>query len=177
MNEIADVQFDLSGLNEAQLKQLLGRILLELTPNAEPLLLNESEVKQLLENEGGLIKEAANQLPPLGQQGTSQSGEDEVKAFIATVGRLSVENATIVREAIEEVRGAGTRLDFGLSLLVLNALVLAIAGAIVRPTIEYESETTKGGATKSKFHFKFQGVPNIANVIKAALPFTTPRNG
>jgi hypothetical protein len=56
MNEMLDVQFDLSGLNLAQLKQLLGRILLELTPNAEPLILNEAEMKERLENEGRVIE-------------------------------------------------------------------------------------------------------------------------
>jgi hypothetical protein len=176
MNEMLDVQFDLSGLNLAQLKQLLGRILLELTPNAEPLILNEAEMKERLENEGRVIEEAAGQLPSLEQDLAPESEEERVQAFIAAVGKLSLKNATIVREAVEEVRSASTRLDFGVSLFVLNALVLAIAGAIVRPTIEYDSET-KGGATKKKFRFKLQGVPKIASVIKAALPFLTPRHG
>jgi len=164
------LQAELSILDEAQLKQVLSRIMLDISPGTTPLL-DQGEVERHSEVQREIVQRAAQELNLENPEEVTEVTAS-AQRFVMAIAEMSPNYAVFVQEAVAEVKNRGTKLDFGLSLFVLNALVLAIAGAILRPAIDYSSETTKRGTAKHKFSFKFQGVPNIGNVIRAALPFT-----
>ncbi len=167
MESKASLEMQLESLNEAELKQVLGRVMLELGDDSD-LRVDEDEVEQYLAEQRMLLSEAAAELgidtlPAL-------SSDVLAKKFLLVVSSLSEENFTIVTGALTETQHRKPNLDGGISAFALGLLVISIAGAILRPKIDYESEVKKGHERR-KFTFRIEGVKNIEKVIKAVLPF------
>jgi hypothetical protein len=171
MPDINVREADVEALSDAELKQILGRVMLEMNRDAAPLI-DEDELQQRTADERELIKEAANKLALSDSEPLAAANTATAKRFLVEVSMMSPENARIVREAISEAKSAAPKLDLGVGFFALNVLVIAIAGAVLRPSINYESEIGKDGSGKRKFSLKLQGVKNIENVIKTVLPFT-----
>ena len=137
----------LDHLTEAQMKQLLSRVLLELSPDADPML-DPDEIEQQSAADRELLTDAANTLGLTAP--TAQNPLAAARQLALAIRQLSPESEKIVDAALAEVEAAGPKLDFGLTAFVIVPLALAIAGAIARPHLEFESSETKAGSRKTQ---------------------------
>lgn len=157
----------LSALNTQQLGFVAGKLLDHLTADA-PIPDEDPDHDENAESmlDAALVESAADQLviaQPAGEDG-------DLATMLAAAAVTSPDARTVIVDALARIDEPGVRL--GPVTFAVAALALAIAGAILRPKVVSEAErNVKDGSEKTRFVFEFQGIPNIAAVVKAALPF------
>lgn len=125
-----------------------------------------------------LVRGAAEQLG-LHEVAVVPDTEALVDVIIAASGQ-SPEARECLTDALARVREPDITL--GPITFTVAAISLALVGAILRPRIKLESETTiqeaskgtsksSGETSKLQFEFEFQGVPDIARAVRAAMIF------
>jgi hypothetical protein len=166
---IQTIDARIQAMNDAQLKQLLGRLMLDLNPENEPVL-DEADLQQRMSEGRKLLEGAVRQLNVNVRTDDMVADMVSAKQFLLAVAAVSSQHAAMIEAGLNEVEASGPKLDFGVSAFALNMLVMAIAGAVLRPRLKWTSEAGPNGVRK-EFSFVIEGVDEIEKVIKAVFPF------
>src|SRR5690349_15510998 len=123
----------LRGLDDAQLRQIFARVLMELDPAAGAIDSQEALDRQLNQDRlllGDLAAEL--QLPDRPSEAATK-GDASVRLLLLIAQRFPQHRPTLL-DALDEAMEPDTHLDFGLSVAI-GALVIATAAAIARPHV------------------------------------------
>ena len=177
--DTTDIKSRLSTLGKFQIEYIYGRLITNLEANEDPVVTKEEE-RACLERDLGLLKSLSKDLAI--SQDSIVSERDAQINFLAVIAGVSSECNRIITNSLEDLNKEEVKLDFGISL-ALCIIVPAIAAAILRPKVgrsahvETEVTQTPNGEmivkeTKDETaSYEIQGTDDIANVLKAVLPF------
>lgn len=158
----------IEALTGAQLRQVLGRVMLELGNDEAPVT-DEGEGEERLAQYAKWVEAVAGERNIVSGE-REGAGVPTAKRFLVALADTAPEYSRMVTDAIDEAIAPEAVLDFGVSAFALNAVVLAIAGAILQPSIEYEDRSTKSGSRIKKLSIRL-GTKKIDAILKAVLPF------
>jgi hypothetical protein len=166
----------LKELNDAELKYLFGELLDYVETTDSPTITDEVIQEQNQEDEQFLrqVAVALNvESKPL------LNDRDGAINFLTVITEIFPEYANLLKQEIMQLEQLDTTLGPGSNRWVASILVIAIATSIVRPNVEFERSitTTAGGETKEMVKVKVEGtgIDDIAEVLKAALPFVSSK--
>lgn len=162
----------LKGLNDAELKHLFGELLDHIETDIPPALTSEAIEKQKKEDEKFLQQVAValnvNSDPLIDDR-------DGAINFLTVVAEVFPEYAEFLEQEIRQLGQLDTTLGTSSNSFVASLLIIALATAIVRPNVEFERSlnVTADGEKQEIVKVKVEGtgVDDIAEVLKAALPF------
>jgi hypothetical protein len=174
-----DMRSRLSTLSKSQIEYIYGRLITNLEANEDPVVTKEEEIARL-ESDLVLLKNLSNDLAI--SQDSVVSEIDAQINFLAVIAIVSSECNRTITDSLADLKTEDVKLDFGISL-AMCIIVPAIAAAILRPKVgrstHVETEVTRKPngemivkETKDKTaSIEIQGADDIANVLKAVLPF------
>lgn len=165
--ELATLTTRIASLNEEQLKYVLRRVNLHLEADAEPVV-SEEDLLERQDSDRIFIEEVTTTLQVT--EAKKLTEQEATAQFLILVVEQFPEYRKAVTEALDELNAENITLDFGLSAIALNALVLAVAAAIIRPRVTY-SEKSGEGTGEKHFEFDIRGVKDISAMLKPLLSF------
>lgn len=177
--DTTDIRSCLSTLSESQIEYVYGRLITNLEANEDPVVTKEEEIARL-ERDLDLLKSLSKDLAI--SQDSIVSERDAQINFLVATAEFSSECNQIITNSLVDLNKEEVKLDFGISL-AMCIIVPAIAAAILRPrvgrNIHVEKEVIRKPngeiiekETKDETaDYEIQGVNDIANVLKAVLPF------
>jgi len=160
----------LNNLDEAQMKYVFSRLLLQV--ETEEPALTEEEMEERSNQAKSMLQEVANELEI--KPAEIQTEESGAVQFLVVVAESSPKYTQMIQSILHELEQPSLKLDFGLTTFAVSALVVAIATAIIRPRIVMENREEKTKTTskkETKIVLEAQGVKEIAEVVRATLPF------
>lgn len=164
----------LKGLNDAELKHLFGELIDYIETDIPLAITNEAIEEQNKEDEKFLQQVAialnVSSAPLINDR-------DGAITFLTVVAEAFPEYAEFLEQEITQLGQLDTTLGTGSNSFVASLLIIALATAIVRPNVEFERSltVTADGEKQEIVKVKVEGtgVDDIAEVLKAALPFVS----
>ena len=161
----------LTGLDAMQLKNVCSNMLFKIEV-IEKNIQDDYDIDEMINQEKSILLEIADELklePP-----QAKRERDAVIQLLIVVADGCSEYRQALQNALSELDEQQEALDGGLTVFIMSTLAVAIATAIIRPRVVIElADKTTGGTVekKTKIVIEARGVKDIAEVVRAALPF------
>ncbi len=162
----------LTGLDAMQLKNVCSNMLFKIEVIEKNIQDDDYDMDERINQKKSILLEIADELKL--EPAQAKSERDAVIQLLIVVADGCQEYRQALQNALSELDEQQEALDGGLTVFVVSTLAVAIATAIIRPRIVIESSERATGTTierKTKFAVDARGVKDIAEVVRAALPF------